>query len=124
MLVLDIGASVKEPPKPAPPKPPADDNDDPGDYDDTMGDTLPNAPGNPSAPTLPNIPVTLDRIMKPGALVSGEAVFPGNQKIQWFLDRSGRVAIHQAPPGFAPSQDEALAFQTALREALMKNGYA
>jgi len=122
MLVLDIGASIKEAPKPVEPVKPAppvsevgtsevaaEDNDD--------DDSLP-------ADDMPRIPITLDRIMKPGALVSGEAVFPGNQKIHWVLDRTGRLAIDVAPPGFAPTQDEAVAFQTALRDTLMKNGYA
>jgi len=122
MLVLDIGASVKEAPKKAEPvksAPPVSDvgtsESDADDLDED--DDLP-------AGDMPRIAVTLDRIMKPGALVSGEAVFPGNQKIHWILDRSGRLAIDQAPPGFAPTQDEAVAFQTALRETLMKNGYA
>ena len=130
MLVLDIGASVKEAPKKTePPKPAAapDDADNDTDADDDLDDlddTLPGDPKNPGAPNLPKIPVTLDRVMQPGALVSGEAVFPGNQKIHWLLDRAGRLAIDQAPPGFAPTQEEALAFQQSLRETLMKNGYA
>ena len=126
MLVLEIGASVKEAPKKAePPKPPAapdGDYGDDNDYADVEDDGDDDDGGK--AAGLPRIAVTLDRIMKPGALVSGEAVFPGGQNIHWMLDRMGRVAIDKAPPGFAPSQDEALAFQNALRETLMKNGYA
>jgi len=124
MLVLDIGASVKEAPKKTePPKPAATESevvesevaDDTDEFDEAEND----APGG-----TPRIPVTLDRVMNPGALVSGEAVFPGNQKIHWILDRMGRLAIDQAPPDFKPSQDEATAFQLSLRETLMKNGYA
>ena len=116
MLVLDIGATVKEPPKKTEPpvaQTPADDLAFEDDEDDGGTD-----------PALPRVAITLDRIMKPGALVSGEAVFPGAQTIHWMLDRSGRVAIDQAPPGFAPTQEEGAAFQNALRDALMKNGYA
>ena len=117
MLVLEIGASVKEPPKKTePPKvepAPADAAGDDGGFGD-----------DEEIPGADSIPVTLDRIVKPGALVSGEAVFPGNQKIHWMLDRAGRLAIDQAPPGFKPTQDEAVAFQQSLQTTLMKNGYA
>ena len=119
MLVLDIGASVKEAPKKTePPKPPTDAPVAP-DAEDALYDEEDLPAGD-----MPRINITIDRIMKPGALVSGEAMFPGNQKIHWVLDRSGRLAIDQAPPGFAPTQDEAVAFQHALRDTLMKNGYA
>ena len=142
MLVLDIGASVKEAPKKA--EPPANkasdrsdgsdrsdrsdgsdgsfDNADNADDADDFDDAEKNPRGMPGA--LPRIAVSLDRVVKPGALVSGEAVFPGGDKVHWILDRAGRLAIDQAPPGFAPSQEEALGFQQSLRETLMKNGYA
>ena len=122
MLVLDIGASVKEAPKKTEPPKPADlptgQPDDLSEADEADEDE------NEMPPGAPRITVTLDRIMNPGALVSGEAVFPGNQKIHWILDRMGRLAMDQAPPGFKPSQDEVAAFQLSLRETLMKNGYA
>ena len=122
MLVLDIGASVKEPPKPPPEKPAEPAGSDRSAGSDGLDD--PDGLDDLDDGALPRVSITLDRVMKPGALVSGEAVFPAGEKIHWLLDRAGRVAIDKAPPGFAPSQDEALAFQTALRETLMKNGYA
>ena len=122
MLVLDIGASVREKEAPKPADPPAGRPAEKIDEADEVDDDETDDGGNSA--DLPRITVSLDRIMKPGALVSGEAEFPGNQKIHWVLDQMGRLAIDKAPPNFKPSQDEASAFQLSLRETLMKNGYA
>lgn len=122
MLVLDIGASVKEPPKKVEPTKPAVESS----FSETDATISPptDSLDDDELPDAPRIPITLDRIVQPGALVSGEAIFPGDQKIHWRLDRGGRLAIDQAPPNFAPTQEEALAFQQTLQDTLMKNGYA
>lgn len=112
MLVLDIGAQVKDPPKPESPKAP--------DADTSSTD----APDDELTPPGPRVSITLDRVVKPGALASGDATFPNGDKIHWVLDRTGRAGIDHAPEDFNPSEDEINAFNHALRDTLMKNGYA
>jgi hypothetical protein len=69
------------------------------------------------------VAVEIDRIKKPGALVSGTARFSDGVKASWMVDQFGRVAIDAGKPGYRPSQDDLMAFQQEVSRKLQQQGY-
>jgi hypothetical protein len=80
-----------------------------------------------SAEALPagkgGISLSVDQLTKPGAIVSGTAVFSDGTKATWYLDQMGRMGIGGTPPGYRPSPEDMKEFQTALERELVKLGY-
>ncbi|HNX35022.1 MAG TPA: hypothetical protein PKM57_10365 [Kiritimatiellia bacterium] len=134
LLVLEIGAEVKDKPAPKPPKteapkPAAAPQDDPyaDEFEDEPG--LPPAGGAEEAP-LPEgaaagkVAMTLDRLVVPGAMVSGDVTFSDGVKARWLIDQYGRFGLEPSTPGYRPSPADLQAFQTQLRLELQRHGYA
>jgi len=67
--------------------------------------------------------VEVDRVVKPGALVSGTAVFSDGVQTTWMLDQMGRLALQGPAPDYRPSAEDVQAFQQALQQELAKRGY-
>jgi len=135
LLVLDIGAAVKDKPEPKPPKaeappPPPPLPDDP--YADVADDEAGLAPDEAAgAPDeLPpggagaNVSLTLDRLVVPGAMVSGSVMFSDGVKARWLIDQYGRFGLEPETPGYRPSNGDLQAFQMQLRVELRRHGYA
>jgi hypothetical protein len=136
LLVLDIGAAVKDKPEPVPPKaaepkaPAAPQEEDPyaEDFEDEAG--LP--PGAEAAPGVPppadaggaKVALTLDRLVVPGAMVSGSVTFSDGVKARWLIDQHGRFGLDSDTPGYRPSGPDLQAFQMQLRSELQRHGYA
>jgi hypothetical protein len=121
MLILDLGATVQEK-KPAllditkaPPAAPQES----GMIDEDVEESP--LPG--SAPAAGGVKVDVDRLMKPGALVSGSVTFSDGVKAQWSLDQAGRLGLAGVKPGYRPSQTDVQEFQLALQKELAKQGY-
>jgi len=68
--------------------------------------------------------VEVDRVMKPGALVSGTVVFSDGTRGEWMLDQYGRLGLSGLKPGYRPSSSDVQEFQAALQRELMRQGYA
>jgi hypothetical protein len=68
------------------------------------------------------VSVDVDRIMKPGSLVSGTVTFSDGVKASWGLDQFGRLAI-DAGKQYRPSQQDVQSFQIELRKVLEKRGF-
>ena len=137
LLVLEIGAEVKDKPEPKPPPPPVappppqeegmDDDgaafeDAPDAGDDAFADTEGQQPLPP--PGDVSVSLTVDTIVVPGAMVSGTVVFSDGVKAQWMFDRQGRFGLDADVEGYRPSQEDMQAFQTQLRAELQRKGYA
>jgi hypothetical protein len=139
LLVLDIGASVQDKPEPkplkaeAPPPPPAAAQpEDP--YADA--DELEYEPGAPAEEggalgeaqppdgAAPTVALTLDRLVVPGAMVSGSVTFSDGVKARWLIDQMGRFGLDPETPGYRPSNADLQAFQMQLRAELRRHGYA
>jgi hypothetical protein len=123
LLILELGATVQEK-KPAvtdikkgPDAAPAE----PGPLAEEGGDEEP-LPGEPPA-GLGGVKVEVDRLMKPGAMVSGSVLFSDGVKAQWSLDQTGRLGLAGVKPGYRPSQTDVQEFQLALQKELAKQGY-
>ena len=77
-------------------------------------------PGEPSAA---NVTVTVDALMIPGTMASGDVVFSDGVKGKWYLDQMGRLGLGgDLPQGYRPSPADAALFQARLMEALRAKG--
>lgn len=122
-LVLDIGASIKdkEPPKPkeTPKTMPQQEDKLPMPSDDMAEPEPEDFEAIPQA----SVSVTLDKIVRAGALASGTVTFSNNVVVSWLLDRMGRLAFTKSSdPNYQPTQEELEAFQMELQTRLSQ-GY-
>jgi len=69
------------------------------------------------------VSVSVDRVTRPGALVSGKATFSDGQSAEWFLDQMGRLGFVPKHQGYRPSESDLETFQSALQAELQKLGY-
>jgi len=75
-----------------------------------------------TAAPLGGVSVELDRVVKPGAVVSGTVTFSDGVTASWMLDRMGRLAMDANREDYRPGEDDLVAFQQELRAALQKRG--
>jgi hypothetical protein len=75
------------------------------------------AGGQPGA-----VSVSLDKVSRPDALVSGSVTFSDGVSAQWHLDQMGRLALNAKQPGYQPSREDLQAFQQKLRDAVEQSG--
>ncbi|HKJ90981.1 MAG TPA: hypothetical protein VJ960_07605 [Oceanipulchritudo sp.] len=84
-------------------------------FDDPVPAAVPGGEGG-------GVSVTLDKVSRPDALVSGQVTFSDGQSAQWHLDQMGRLAMNPKQPGYKPSDTDLQKFQEKLREAVEKSG--
>ena len=65
----------------------------------------------------------LDRIMRPGMMVSGTVNFSDGVSGKWALDQQGRLMLETAQKGYQPSPADVQAFQRELQTQLQRQGY-
>ncbi len=71
-------------------------------------------------PKISNVTVTIDEIVRPGALVSGKVVFSDGVKASWNLDEMGRLGLDAGDPNYQPSPEDIDAFQQELRQLMTR----
>ncbi|HUG09610.1 MAG TPA: hypothetical protein VMM36_01280 [Opitutaceae bacterium] len=134
-LVDDLGLELKTPekPKPAAPavdalagQPPVDPLAAPGADAPAAGDEefaadLADELAKPDAPGA--LKVEVDRIMRPGTVVSGSVTFSDGKSATWALDQMGRLMLDAGKTGYKPSQGDIAAFQQELSVQLQRHGY-
>lgn len=98
-LILDLGITLQEKKK---------------DEEKKPEDELPAATGVVS--------VTMDHLALPGSLVSGRVTFSDGETGVWMLDQTGRPGLDPDTPGYRPSQEDVMEFQTQLRDLIQKSG--
>lgn len=114
-LLEDLGIELLSPPEPEPEaKDEAEADEIPGDAEDGGEADLPGEGG---------VKVSVDQVLRPGALISGKADFGGGQVASWWLDQMGRLGLDAADPDFRPSEDQAASFQDELRKVIQRSGY-
>jgi hypothetical protein len=69
------------------------------------------------------VSVTVDKVTRPGAVVSGSVTFGDGNGATWHLDQMGRLGLAPKVQGYRPSEDDLLAFQTELQQQLARMGY-
>lgn len=69
------------------------------------------------------VEVELDRLARPGALVSGNVAFSDGVKADWYLDQHGRLGLSPKDKEYRPSQEDVQEFQLKLQELLQSQGF-
>ncbi|MCA1809949.1 MAG: hypothetical protein ABR497_09480 [Kiritimatiellia bacterium] len=80
----------------------------------------PDAPADSAA--TGGVSVSLDRVLKPGAIVSGSVTFSDGVSAEWMLDQMGRLGLSGTAPGYRPGPEDLQAFQEELAQLLQSRG--
>jgi hypothetical protein len=110
LLITDLGLELDEwKPKPKEEKPePAEDAPAPSPLD--------------ANPPPAGVTVTVDKITRPGSMVSGRATFSDGKQSGWYVDSYGRLGLDAGTPGYRPPAEDIPVFQAALDRELRKLG--
>ena len=68
------------------------------------------------------VAVTLDRVVKPGAVVSGTVTFSDGVNAGWMFDQAGRLGLSATQPGYRPTPEDLQSFQEELGQLLQSRG--
>ncbi len=128
-LVLDLGLTIKEQAKNtsagldlAKAAPGGPDPGSAGGYAEASAEAADMGPDSPDSGGTGGVAVTLDRIVKPGSVVSGTVRFSDGVSASWMLDQLGRLALDAGKPNYRPSPEDVQAFQMELRNLLQSRG--
>ena len=69
------------------------------------------------------VTVEVDTIAQPHAMISGNVTFSDGQKADWYIDHQGRPGMTARVPGYRPTQEDIVEFQTKLDGALRQAGF-
>ena len=103
---------------------PRDGGDD--DEDELPADEFPEQSGQPGtdAPAgAGGVSVELDRVVRPGSVVSGTVTFSDGVNGKWALDQYGRLMLDTGQPGYKPSAPDVQDFQRELSTQLQRHGF-
>ncbi len=79
--------------------------------------------GEPPADGLGGVSVSVDHVTRPGSVVSGRVTFSDGVTSEWYLDQMGRLGLVPSTPGYKPSEEDILSFQSQLQQQLSKQGF-
>ena len=80
------------------------------------------APDADEGKAVPDVSVSVDALMIPGTMASGDVTFSDGTSGKWYLDQQGRLGLGSFPEGYMPSQPDQLIFRQRLMEALQARG--
>lgn len=69
------------------------------------------------------VALELDRLMRPGFMVSGSVTFSDGVSGKWALDQQGRLLLETPQKGYQPGPADVQAFQRELQVQLQRQGY-
>lgn len=113
-LLEDLGIELVPPEEPEP-------EEEAGEEDSPDAEEELSQPED-SVPSEGGVSVTVDSVLRPGALISGRAVFEGGQSAAWWLDQMGRLGMDPSEPDFRPSEDQMRSFQMELQRTIQESG--
>ena len=90
-------------------------DDYPASDDAGLPDAAPAGPGSLS--------LEVDRIMRPGTVVSGSVTFSDGVSGKWALDQMGRLMLDTPQKGYQPSPADIQTFQRELQTQLQRQGF-
>ena len=70
-----------------------------------------------------SVSVDVDKVTRPGAVVSGSVTFANGKSAGWQLDQMGRLGLIPGSDNYQPTSDDIEAFQVALQQELQKHGF-
>lgn len=111
-LIDDLNLELKqEEPKPEPVDP------------TSAAESLSKIPADdPSAIPTGTVSVDIDKVVRPGAAISGTVTFSDGVGAKWYVDNMGRLGLDPDQEGYQPSQEDIEAFQTELQSKMQAPG--
>ena len=91
--------------------------EEPG-LDEDLADNPGAAPAGPGG-----VKVELDRVVRPGAVVSGSVAFSDGTAGKWAMDQYGRLMLDTGKKGYQPPAEDVQAFQAELSAQLQRHGF-
>ncbi len=114
-LLEDLKIELKPAPEPEPEPEVVPEETGVSDDESTGGD-------HPAEDGDATAKVSIDALLRPGAIISGKVDFGGGHVASWWLDQMGRLGMDPIADGFRPSEAQVLAFQEELRAVVQKSG--
>ncbi|AOS42970.1 hypothetical protein Verru16b_00002 [Lacunisphaera limnophila] len=84
---------------------------------------FPEDAGIPADAAAGSLTLDVDRIMRPGTVVSGTVTFSDGVSGKWGLDQYGRLMLDTGVKGYQPSPADVQTFQRELQAHLQRQGY-
>ncbi len=69
------------------------------------------------------VSVSLDKLTRPGSVVSGDVRFSDGISAKWYLDQMGRLGLDCADKEYRPSAEDVQEFQMELQRLLQEKGF-
>jgi hypothetical protein len=69
------------------------------------------------------VSVTVDRVTRPGSIISGTVTFSDGVAADWNLDQMGRLGFGCKVEGYNPNEEDMMEFQQKLQQELATKGY-
>ncbi len=66
--------------------------------------------------------VSVDQIVKPGAMLSGSVTFSDGVTAEWYIDGLGQFGLVPPTKGYRPKQEDLVAFREQLERELARQG--
>jgi len=66
----------------------------------------------------PRTQITVSRVVRPGAAMSGEVKFASGAEAEWFVDAYGRLGITPKPGSSRPTEEDLREFQMELQKKI------
>ncbi|MDQ5981239.1 MAG: hypothetical protein QG602_4217 [Verrucomicrobiota bacterium] len=79
--------------------------------------------GIPANAPAGSLTLEVDRLMRPGTVVSGTVTFSDGVSGKWGLDQYGRLMLDTGQKGYQPSAADVQTFQRELQLQLQRQGY-
>jgi hypothetical protein len=93
--------------------------DDPADLPLEAGDDL----AGTALGAAGKVKVEIDRVVRPGAVVSGGVTFSDGASGKWAMDQYGRLMLDVGRKGYKPSAEDVQTFQRELSAQLQRHGF-
>ena len=85
--------------------------------------TVPSPDASPASDLAGAVTVSVDKLQRPGAVVSGSVTFSDGATAHWQIDQMGRLGIIPSQEGYQPSPDDIAKFQESLQNQLQSQGF-
>jgi len=95
---------------------PAEEPSSPVDEVDKPADDIP-PPVDQEVDGGGNVTVTVDGLMKPGAVISGKVTFSDGEAASWLIDQMGQLRLDPETENYRPSAEDIQKFQMELQKA-------
>ena len=95
---------------------PAEEPSSPVDEADKPADDIP-PPVDQEIDGGGNVTVTVDGLMKPGAVISGKVTFSDGEAASWLIDQMGQLRLDPETENYRPSAEDIQKFQMELQKA-------